>query len=253
MIELPLVFLGGLLGSAHCVGMCGGFALMIGAGSRGWAANVGRQMVYSLGRIFTYAVFGGALGYAGLRLTEDLPSVLRAQAALALLAGVLLVIQGLASAGVLHRGMLAAIVGRRDRGPLTLPQRPPNGVPCLATGMLGTLLRAPGLGHVLLAGMVTGFLPCGLVYAFLALAASSSGLLPGLATMLAFGSGTVPLMVLAGSGASALSIAMRQRLYRAAAWCVVLTGLLSLARGAGVLDFSTGPAATGCPLCRSAE
>ena len=34
MIELPLVFLGGLLGSAHCVGMCGGFAVSIGIGSR---------------------------------------------------------------------------------------------------------------------------------------------------------------------------------------------------------------------------
>ncbi len=35
MIELPLVFLGGLLGSAHCIGMCGGFAVSIGIGSSG--------------------------------------------------------------------------------------------------------------------------------------------------------------------------------------------------------------------------
>ena len=46
MIELPLVFLGGLLGSAHCVGMCGGFALSIGLGARGFAANLGRQLIY---------------------------------------------------------------------------------------------------------------------------------------------------------------------------------------------------------------
>ena len=53
MIELPLVFLGGLLGSAHCVGMCGGFALTIGLGARDVAANVCRQLVYTAGRIFT--------------------------------------------------------------------------------------------------------------------------------------------------------------------------------------------------------
>ena len=49
MIELPLVFLGGLLGSAHCVGMCGGFAVSIGLGSRGFAANLRRQVIYTAG------------------------------------------------------------------------------------------------------------------------------------------------------------------------------------------------------------
>ena len=66
MIELPLVFLGGLLGSAHCVGMCGGFAVSIGIGSRGLASNLRRQLVYTAGRIFTYSFFGIVAGYAGL-------------------------------------------------------------------------------------------------------------------------------------------------------------------------------------------
>jgi Cd2+/Zn2+-exporting ATPase len=42
MIELRLVFLGGLLGSAHCVGMCGGFAISVGLGASGFAANLRR-------------------------------------------------------------------------------------------------------------------------------------------------------------------------------------------------------------------
>ena len=87
MIGLPLVFLGGLLGSAHCVGMCGGFALLIGSGARSARANLARQIVYSLGRIFTYSACGAAVGYAGLRLSDDLPSVVNAQALLAIVAG----------------------------------------------------------------------------------------------------------------------------------------------------------------------
>ena len=43
MIELPLYFLGGLLGSAHCVGMCGGFALIVGMGARKATASVMRR------------------------------------------------------------------------------------------------------------------------------------------------------------------------------------------------------------------
>jgi len=253
MIELPLIFLGGLLGSAHCVGMCGGFALLIGSGARGLSGNLVRQLVYSLGRIFTYAVCGGTLGYAGLRLAEDLPAAINVQAGLAILAGLLLVSQGLTSAGLIHRGMLKVIVAKVWRTSATAPQlgaRHSSGLGCHAAGMLGAFLRAPALGHVFLAGMLTGLLPCGLVYGFLALAASTHGLFPGLATMAAFGLGTVPLMVLTGSGASIVSLATRQRLFQLAACCVIVTGLISLVRGIGFLDIDGGPAASSCPLCR---
>ena len=251
MSELPLIFVSGLLGSAHCVGMCGGFALMVGAGARGWGGNVGRQLTYGAGRIFTYSVCGGALGFAGLRLAEDLPNVVRAQATLALLAGVLLVAQGLVSAGVISRGPSAlgsAILAWWRSGPSTAHSQ--RHVACMATGLLGAFLRAPGLGHALLAGMLTGFLPCGLVYAFLALAATSGGLWSGSLTMVAFGLGTMPLMVLAGSGAALVPPATRVRLLRLAAWCVVIVGLLSLARGFSGLSLPAEDAQVSCPLCQ---
>jgi sulfite exporter TauE/SafE len=47
MTELPLVLLGGLLGSAHCFGMCGGFAVGVGLGASGFAANLWRQLIYT--------------------------------------------------------------------------------------------------------------------------------------------------------------------------------------------------------------
>ena len=68
--ELFLVFTGGLLGSAHCVGMCGGFALSIGASSINWRRNFARQFVYSAGRIATYTSIGAIVAYAGLQLNR---------------------------------------------------------------------------------------------------------------------------------------------------------------------------------------
>ncbi len=242
MLELPLVFLGGLLGSAHCVGMCGGFALLIGSGAGSVPSNVARQAVYSLGRIFTYVALGGALGYAGLRLAQDLPLIVRAQSVLALVAGVTLVIVGLISAGVLPNN-LSSFFGRGGRSASHA------GPSCLASGLLGSFLRAPGWGNVFLAGVFTGFLPCGLVYGFLALACSTASFPVGAATMAAFGLGTVPLMVLVGSGGSLVSVVTRQRLLRLAAWCVVVAGMISLARGVSAWTADTQSGPPDCPLC----
>ena len=247
MIELPLVFLGGLLGSAHCVGMCGGFAVLVGAPSQRLSHNFARQAVYSLGRIFSYSVFGAAVGYGGLRLAQNLGGLMNVQAVVAILAGVLLVVQGLISAGVFRwlaqRWQLAR---GRIANPLAISA---SGAGCLMGGMLGSFLRDHRLRSVFLAGVFTGFLPCGLVYAYVALAAATSDLFGGMATMAAFGLGTVPLMVLTGSGSSLLGLVGRQRLLRLAAWCVVLTGGLSIVRGAGFLELTEQTQAAGCPFC----
>ncbi len=230
--QLPLVFLGGLLGSSHCIGMCGPFALTIGAGTADWKVNVGRQGIYSLGRLFTYAVYGAVAGAAGLYLQQKVPVLVNVASLLAILAGVFLIYQGL----------LAARVFRR---------RTPNAsaVPCLAGNFFANFLKSPGLHNVFLAGLFTGMLPCGLVYGFVALAASTGNLLLGIGVMTAFGLGTVPVMMLTGCGTSLLSLTTRKNLYRVAAWCVVLTGLISIARGAGFVAVPGWFEPTGCPLC----
>ena len=69
----------------------------------------------------------------------------------------------------------------------------------------------------------------------------------GLATMVVFGLGTVPAMMAAGLGGSLLGVAARRHLHAVAAWCLVATGLVSIARGAGYVSFGGEPA--GCPLC----
>src|SRR5690606_31339219 len=131
-----------------------------------------------------------------------------------IVAGILLILQG------------AAVLGLRWpwQGPATTQS-------CATARMFRTFLTAPGYSSVFLAGVLTGFLPCALVYANLALAASSGTIIRGILLMTAFGAGTGPLMMLTGTGASLLSLSARKSAFRVAAACVILTGALSIGRG----------------------
>jgi len=235
MIELPLVFLGGLLGSAHCVGMCGGFALTIGVGASGVYANLRRQLLYTLGRIATYSFFGVVAGYTGFWLARRTGTLVNVQAGLSILAGAFLIYQGMLALGLLPRNRLL---------PLSA-----GGAPCLAGNFIGPFLTAPGWTNVLLAGVLTGFLPCGLVYGFLTLASSSASILHGLLTMAAFGLGTAPIMLLTGIGGSLVSHSARRQLLRVSAACVLLTGVISLARGVMFIQFPESSGLVSCPFC----
>ncbi len=237
MIELPLVFLGGLLGSAHCIGMCGGFAISIGIGAHGFAANLRRQLIYTVGRIFTYSFLGICAGYAGWWIAGEASRwMINAQATLCVLAGVLLSTQGLIALG---------LVPRRLRPWLGAD----GGAGCLAGSFVRPFLTSPRSSDVLLAGVLTGFLPCGLVDGYLALATSSANIWQGLLTMSLFGAGTGPLMILAGAGSSLLSLTMRRNLLKVAAVCVCLTGLISIARGMHFVQLSAATEVAHCPFC----
>ena len=233
MIELPLVFLSGLLGSSHCIGMCGGFALSIGIGARTWQQNLARQGLYTAGRIFTYSFAGALAAFAGVRMTRQFASVggIDFQSILSILAGLLLVFQG------------ASVLGFR------WPWRPlKSSGGCAAGKIFRTFLTSPGWSSAFLAGVLTGFLPCVLVYANLALAASSGTVAQGALLMAVFGAGTGPLMMLTGCGGSLLSHSARQSAFRLAAACVIITGGLSISRGMAYYGHTPGTTQT-CPAC----
>lgn len=247
MIELPLIFVGGLLGSAHCLGMCGGFAVLIGGSAPRWSHNLSRQLVYSTGRIFSYAALGALVGYGGLRLQDQFSPLINVQAAIAIAAGVFLMLQGMLASGILHR-LRDAWRGPSADGRATRVSG--DGIGCLMGGLVGAFLRDPRSSHVFLAGVFTGLLPCGLVYAFVTLAASTSSPWRAMAIMAAFGLGTVPMMVTAGCGSSLLSFHARRRWMTVAAWCVIAMGAVSLLRGVNILNPHGAHVAQSCPLCQ---
>lgn len=249
MIELPFVFFAGLLGTAHCLGMCGPLILSIASGASSWNNVLARQLVYSLGRIFSYSVLGMVAGYVGARLAGYSSSLINIPATLAILAGVLFCYQGLKAAGVfsLAPKIFSGLLEKRIRNSSRATKHQVNH-DCGVAGLFAPYFRGRDLRGVMVAGVLTGFLPCGLLYGMLAMAASTHHLLWGGAIMLTFGLGTMPLLVLAGVGGHFMTMSCRRWLYSAAAWCLIATGVISVVRGASHLSFHGKPAA-GCPMC----
>lgn len=178
------VFLIGLLGGVHCVGMCGGIVSALSGPQPGRdGAGLAVHLAYNLGRITTYLVTGGivgALGSASLLFNEWLP----VQISLYVLANVMLVALGLYLCGItrvlqpLER--LGHAVWRR--------------IQPLGKGLL-PVRRWPAAYPV---GLLWGLIPCGLTYSVLSAALVSGSAAHGAALMLAFGLGTLPNLLLAG-------------------------------------------------------
>ncbi len=201
------LFLIGLLGGTHCIGMCGGIvgALSMGAGSR-----PSLHLAYNVGRIVSYGVAGaiaGALGGASLALSGQLP----VRIVLFVLANLMLVALGLYLMGATRALAFTERFGQklwRHLQPLSkrfLPAR--------------TIAQAFPLG------LVWGWLPCGLVYSALVTALTSGSALSGAGMMLAFGVGTLPNLLLAGL------LAVRLNEYVAKPVVRLTAGLLVLAFG----------------------
>lgn len=194
----------GLLSSAHCIGMCGGFAAMVGLSRRSTSDLVVRQLLYSSGRIATYSFLGALGGFAGAHFSALRTGFLPIQQVFSIVAGVVLIV------------VAAAVLGWIPRRIQSLP-----GVGSLLAPMFCHFFQAGNRWEVFLGGLANGFLPCGLVYAFLAQAVATGSLAGGISTMAAFGTGTVPVMVAVGGGASLASLSLRRRIFQIAA-CVML-------------------------------
>jgi sulfite exporter TauE/SafE len=226
MTYYALLFLAGFAGSFHCIGMCGGFACGLGADPRGARATSVRHVLYNTGRLATYCFLGtlaGGLGQAicsslGLRSNQGTPflsaSLDVGQRALAVMAGLLMIIMALSFFGL--RGWHRAT---SSFGGSTL------------VNSLRSLLRTPGHAAPLAFGVLNGFLPCPLVYAMVAQAASTFDVLSGCLTMAVFGLGTFPAMLAMGGLGRLLAPRWRQRGVRLAGGFILALGLITLSRG----------------------
>lgn len=240
MNDLPLVLIGSLLGSAHCLGMCGGFAVTIGLRSHGWGENLVRQLTYGCGRMATYSLLGLVIGLGSSWLQQQGTGLLPWQAIFAGVAGVLLIVSGVRALGwrlpkfwtrvkpVPETKTLLPILAEKNPG---CPAANSAKGSCSPAKIFHSLLVNPQKRTLLVAGAVTGFLPCGLVYAFLTLAASRSNPLEAWLTMLVFGLGTLPLMTAAGVSTQLFPVRWRRFVWQGAAVCLILSGGLSLWRG----------------------
>ena len=213
-------FAAGLLGGVHCVGMCGGIVGTLALEARGPA--LGRQLAYNAGRIAAYAAAGTLAGFAG-SLAYAGGAWLSAQAAMFFVANVVMVLLGLYVAG------WGRAVLRVEAAGLPLWRR----IEPIARRMLPIDSTAKALG----AGLAWGWIPCGLVYSMLVLAAASGGAAEGALVMAAFGLGTLPNLLAAGVAAQRL-VALRRApwIRRTAGALIVALGVAGIVRLPGLRE-----------------
>jgi uncharacterized protein len=218
-----VVFAAGFAGSFHCIGMCGGFACGLGRDPRGRGATMLRHLLYNSGRLTTYCFLGALAGALGqLVCTRQGTTFMllggsldAAERILAIVAGLLMIAMALQFFGLLQAFHRLAIGFGSSTFALSLRT------------LMTTRSRAAPLAF----GVFNGFLPCPLVYAFAAEAASTTQALPGFLTMASFGIGTFPAMLMMGGLGRVLAPAWRQRGVRLAGGCILILGLITLGRG----------------------
>ena len=221
--------------SAHCVGMCGGFAAAASAGARG-GRLLGSQLLLQLGKTTSYVFLGTLAGALGGAIVKS--------AALSVGGRLVTVAAGLA---LLFAGLvLLGLVGRGDDA--LSRWLAPHWV-----RVMGPLLQQRPSGFPLVVGLAMGFFPCPLVYAGVAAAAATGSPLAGALTMAGVGLGTVPALLVSAAFGSMLSAVWRRNVARIAGVLLIAFAALTIARGFGVpvMRFlhlgSSGPAAQEAP------
>lgn len=205
------LFLVGLLGGTHCVGMCGG---IVSAMSMGGQAGWGLHLAYNAGRILSYAVAGaiaGALGAASLGLEGQVP----VRMLLYFVANLMLVALGLYLIGL--------------SGALAFTERAGQALWRRVQPLTRRYLPVRSVAQAFPLGVLWGWLPCGLVYSALASALTAGSAGRGAAMMLAFGLGTLPNLLLAGLLLARLNGIVKRPVVR------TVSGLLVL--GFGIYGF----------------
>jgi sulfite exporter TauE/SafE len=213
-------FLMGLLGSTHCVGMCGGVATLFSSQLVQLRRNPKKarapvlMLAFNGGRLGAYGAAGAVAGAFGL-LASHVTLVSGVQTGLRLLAGLLMVGVGLYLVGVWKKFARIEKLG----APLWSRLKP----------IAARLTSAPTVTRALGLGALWGFMPCGLVYAALGVAIGTGSAALGAVSMAAFFLGTLPALLAVGIfSRSFSSFAQKVWVRRSAGMLIIAFGAVNV-------------------------
>ena len=209
---MEIGFFMGLLGSVHCIGMCGPLVMALPISQMNPIQKVLATILYHIGKITTYGLLGVVVGVFG----KQIPFY-NVQQHLSIVIGSLMLVYVL---------WVFYLHPKRKLGFLKIDwlQKP-------IIAALGKLFKQNNVGSFLLIGFLNGLLPCGMIYLALGSAwANQSALQSGL-FMVLFGLGTLPALLMVAFGGQLMGFAFRQKIQKALPYMLFSMGVLLILRG----------------------
>lgn len=207
-------FILGLLGSFHCIGMCGPIAFLLPVDRTNSLKKFNQVLSYHFGRLFTYGLIGLFFGMIGKSLY-----IFGLQQQLSIIIGVIMIVAVLIPSHISNK---------------LKPFQPIYRMISKVKSALGNALKKKTTDTFLTIGFLNGFLPCGLVYMAVFGSLATGQAVMGSLYMILFGLGTIPLMTAAVYLGKFLNFKMKQNIQKAIPVFVILIGVLFILRGLGL-------------------
>lgn len=212
MLLTAIIF--GLLGSFHCIGMCGPIAFMLPVDRTNQTKRVIQISVYHLGRMVTYGILGALFGFLGKGFY-----LFGFQQYVSIIIGVIMILMIVLPKKTINTFSITKPIYKLLSG---------------VKNRLGKELKKKRTDTFFTIGFLNGFLPCGLVYMAIFASIATGNVVDGSLYMVLFGLGTIPLMtafVYLGNFTTGL---VRKRIQQFIPVAVVVIGVLFILRGMGL-------------------
>jgi len=209
---LEIGFFMGLIGSVHCIGMCGPLVMALPYSQLMPFQKVLAIILYHIGKIITYGILGILVGVFG----KQIPFY-NVQQHFSILIGILMLVYVLWVFYLQPKRKLGFLKIDRIQKPIITA--------------LGILLNKKKTGAFLFIGLLNGLLPCGMIYLALSSAWSNQSIVLSGLFMVFFGLGTVPALIFVAFGGQLLGIRFRQKIQKALPIMLFSMGVLLILRG----------------------
>ncbi|GAB4135594.1 MAG: sulfite exporter TauE/SafE family protein [Ignavibacteriales bacterium] len=210
-MEVFAGFIIGLLGSFHCIGMCGPIVLALPVEYKSNVDLFFGRLFYNLGRVVTYTLLGIIVGLFGQKIF-----VIGAQQYVSVIFGIILLLSVLLPSQIKHRFTSIGFV---------------NYLTNIVKRAFSQLIRSGNKSNLFLFGIVNGLLPCGFVYVGLGSALSLGNVTLSTLFMLFFGLGTVPIMFATSVFGGFINNNLRTKINKLLPVFAIILALIFILRG----------------------
>lgn len=201
----------GLIGSFHCIGMCGPIVVALPLKKHNLVSKIAGTMLYNSGRVLTYSILGILFGLLGRGI-----HLAGFQQWTSILLGATMIVSVLFPFVFREKITIAGLF---------------SGFAARLILKLKKLFTDRSYFSLLMIGLLNGLLPCGLVYVAIAGAINSGNVLSGALFMMLFGIGTIPLLLIATLASDAIGQRVRSKMQKVVPYFVFMLGVLFILRG----------------------